>query len=222
MRNKQIDILRAWGIIWVVAGHAGSPFFDYIYTFHMPLFFFISGFLRYQDETVKWTVFLKRKWKSSIFPYLFFWFFNMVLYRQLFFLFTVHKFAPNLGLNEIKGLFLGGFWLSDYSNCVQLWYLQLFFIACIIFEAVVRYFIGGWKAAFFLLLMLVTVPFQTMIPDRSTVNVFNIKVLPAALVFMMIGYFFHDMQQKFENHFSKNANTATLRGGIGAVVGYWL
>lgn len=30
-RDKRIDVLRAWGIFLVVAGHFGSPFSIYIY-----------------------------------------------------------------------------------------------------------------------------------------------------------------------------------------------
>lgn len=45
-RDQSIDILRGIGIIFVVAGHAGSgtglPVFS-PYSFHMPLFFFLSG-----------------------------------------------------------------------------------------------------------------------------------------------------------------------------------
>lgn len=45
-RDKRIDVLRAWGIFLVIAGHLGSPFSGFIYTFHMPLFFFITGYLK--------------------------------------------------------------------------------------------------------------------------------------------------------------------------------
>ena len=37
-RDKRMDVLRAWGIFLVIAGHLGSPFSGFIYTFHMPLF----------------------------------------------------------------------------------------------------------------------------------------------------------------------------------------
>lgn len=34
-RDKRMDVLRAWGIFLVIAGHLGSPFSGFIYTFHM-------------------------------------------------------------------------------------------------------------------------------------------------------------------------------------------
>ncbi len=48
MKNKLVymDIAKGLGIIAVVIGHAGAPSFitNFIYLFHIPLFFFISGY----------------------------------------------------------------------------------------------------------------------------------------------------------------------------------
>lgn len=46
-RNITLDIMKGIGIILMVIGHAGCPSFlrNFIYTFHMPLFFMISGYL---------------------------------------------------------------------------------------------------------------------------------------------------------------------------------
>lgn len=55
--SKQVETLKIWGIILVVLGHTMPPegymtipqwfrfFRDWIYSFHMPFFIFISGFL---------------------------------------------------------------------------------------------------------------------------------------------------------------------------------
>ena len=46
-RLEEIDILKSIGIILMVMGHIGfSGIFDhYIHSFHMPMFYIISGFL---------------------------------------------------------------------------------------------------------------------------------------------------------------------------------
>lgn len=185
-RNKRIDVLKAIGIILVVAGHSGSPIRNYIYTFHMPLFFFISGFLRYGQRDKKAKEFLKSKFKSIIIPYIVFWMISMLLYNNVFYLIT-NSSIPDFGLNQIKGLILGGKWLSSYSNNFPLWYLQLFFISIIVFELIIR--IKKPKLTAFLTGMLVslTVPFQQLLPGRP---IFHINVLPAAIVFLTIGYAF--------------------------------
>jgi acyltransferase len=49
MRFDFIDNMKGIGILLVILGHLNffmDPFFvDIIYSFHMPLFFFVSGFL---------------------------------------------------------------------------------------------------------------------------------------------------------------------------------
>lgn len=46
-RLRQVDVMLAFGIVMVVMGHRYQPphLFFPAYTFHMPLFFFVSGFL---------------------------------------------------------------------------------------------------------------------------------------------------------------------------------
>lgn len=44
-RIETIDIAKGLGILFVVWSHAKGPFTPYMYQFHMPLFFLISGFL---------------------------------------------------------------------------------------------------------------------------------------------------------------------------------
>lgn len=53
--DRLISLMSLWGIILVVLGHSGfeetivmkqlSALHTWIYSFHMPLFFFISGYL---------------------------------------------------------------------------------------------------------------------------------------------------------------------------------
>lgn len=45
MKNTTITIMKGICMLFVVAGHAGCPFTRFIYLFHMPVFFMISGYL---------------------------------------------------------------------------------------------------------------------------------------------------------------------------------
>ena len=51
-RELWIDILRGIGILLVVLGHTNPPFKRIIYSFHIPLFFILSGFL--WNDRRKW------------------------------------------------------------------------------------------------------------------------------------------------------------------------
>ena len=45
MRYVWVDWMKSILIILVVLGHSGSLFTPYIYLFHIPAFFFVSGYL---------------------------------------------------------------------------------------------------------------------------------------------------------------------------------
>ncbi|ELI3522492.1 acyltransferase family protein [Vibrio vulnificus] len=44
-RSSSIDALKVILFLSVVLGHISTPFYNYIYAFHIPAFFFLSGFL---------------------------------------------------------------------------------------------------------------------------------------------------------------------------------
>ena len=69
-----IDIYRAFGIILMIMGHIkfGAAFDKWIHAFHMPMFFFISGwFYRSKDDISVWKQ-ICRKAKSLLVPYIVF------------------------------------------------------------------------------------------------------------------------------------------------------
>ncbi|MFR1077440.1 MAG: acyltransferase family protein, partial [Romboutsia timonensis] len=67
-----VDTLKGIGILLMLMGHVpfGANFDYYIHAFHMPLFFFISGFLIKIDKNMSIDNILKRKFKSLIIPYI--------------------------------------------------------------------------------------------------------------------------------------------------------
>lgn len=80
MREETIDIAKGIGIFLVVLGHFAvfaSPLYHYIYLFHMPLFFFLSGMFFKVDNNIKTT--LIRKSKRLLFPYIFYWIFCHII-----------------------------------------------------------------------------------------------------------------------------------------------
>lgn len=81
-RDKEIDALKGLAIILVVMGHiiafsnlenySNNILFNFIYAFHMPLFFFISGYLvfgRFGPTTGSW---IYKKFRQLIIPYIIF------------------------------------------------------------------------------------------------------------------------------------------------------
>lgn len=67
-RLEWIDWMKATGIYLVVLGHFDSYGNDFIYAFHMPLFFLISGFLCKKEDNQG--VFWKKLWFNLVVPML--------------------------------------------------------------------------------------------------------------------------------------------------------
>ena len=69
-RMDYIDIYRAFGIILMVMGHIGfgGKFDKFIHAFHMPMFFFISGFF-YKEKCLDIKKYAVDKAKKLLTPY---------------------------------------------------------------------------------------------------------------------------------------------------------
>lgn len=63
-----IDVAKGIGIICVMLGHLGSEMIDkVVFTFHMPLFFLLSGYFLNEKEPIR--EFIKKKAKRLLIPY---------------------------------------------------------------------------------------------------------------------------------------------------------
>ena len=68
-RIKWIDVAKGWGIILLIYGHIADDYFaKWLYTFHIPLFFFLSGFLFNPNKSFSHLIWSKAK--SLLLPYL--------------------------------------------------------------------------------------------------------------------------------------------------------
>ena len=79
-RVAYIDIYRGIAILLMVMGHVdfGKEFDHYIHAFHMPMWFFISGFF-FKDKGNRVSEFLKIKAKKIFVPYVIFGLFHYLL-----------------------------------------------------------------------------------------------------------------------------------------------
>ena len=207
MRNKRLDIIKAIGIILVVIGHSGSSYSSFIYIFHLPLFLFVSGFLTYgkNNENKNIIKVIGYKAKKILIPYLVFWVSSMIIYTNLFYIINFGRFEM-FGINEIKGLLLGGRWLSQYSNNVPIWYLLYFFFLSVAYEMLNRIIKKDkHKIILMIILLLITVPYQKLF---SGDYIFTINALPVGLFFMYFGYFFNKAIKK--NNYKNIFNNAYL------------
>jgi acyltransferase len=143
MRLHWIDALKGIGIMFVVFAHHSLPVAldTYIFSFHMPLFFFISGFLfdfgKYAGSAAD---FIRGRFRSLIIPY-----FCFALLTCLFYFLLDTGFQPgvtNIPFFETTALYgtysilyaLGP--LVSYNP--PLWFLTCLFVTELLFYGLAK------------------------------------------------------------------------------------
>ncbi len=134
-RINWIDMAKGYGIIAVFIGHMvqNSPLGLFVYSFHLPLFFFISGYLFKEGDGLG--VFLKKKCRSILLPY--FTLGLLVVFCDAFYplFFSGRHFSTRHLLLELYKGFKTFLIQERYST---LWYLAVLFGVNILMYLVCR------------------------------------------------------------------------------------
>lgn len=133
-RIEYIDILRAIGILFMIVGHlgiGGTKTDHIIHSFHMPLFFIISGYFYKTGEIKKQ---IEHKVRTILVPYFVFGSFHYVLW-----LFLNCNKTDNL-LRPLQCLLFDCTSL-DMPIAGALWFLPCLFLAELMYILIVR--LGG-------------------------------------------------------------------------------
>ncbi|WP_421672468.1 acyltransferase family protein [Raoultella terrigena] len=179
-RFDWVDTLKGIGIILVVAGHIfGSYISGFIYLFHMPLFFFLAGYL-YSPKPLK--QYLKNKSSNLLIPYskyLLFFTATSTTYMIL-----NHDSISMILKSVIKSLY-GGNLLTGWMGVF--WFITVFFITQQLFNfSIVKLGIKKTSAIAIISLTLSYIASQFI---KATTPL-NIIVTLHAFPFMCLGYLF--------------------------------
>lgn len=158
--EKQIDfisICKGIGIILVVLGHLniGEYWHQVIYSFHMPLFFFISGYLFKNKYLEIPKEFLLKKAKTLYIPFVK-WALIFLLLHNVFVYFHIEK-----GMYDIKDYLIGGANILLFCNYDPIlcptWFLRSLFVSFLIFYTVLFFTRErkGYRIPVFILLLLI-------------------------------------------------------------------
>lgn len=167
-RYDWLDCLKGFGAILVILGHLypDEPIERYIYSFHMPLFFFISGLLKRKKEQ-KLSVFVKNKAKSLLIPLLA-W--NIV--STVFFMI--------IGYNRDK-LIYGAFFINGMlPGNTPIWFLLNLFLCEVCYEILSSHKVPDIAIIIPLLL-------SGLIICRVEIIPFTLYILPFSLSFYATG-----------------------------------
>lgn len=137
-RIDWIDSFKAMGIILVVLGHNFLPegVIKYIFSFHVPLFFFISGYLFKPQNYSGFISFLRKKVGTILLPY-----FCFFLISYAFWLLVTRNYIENFYTKPLKPL-AGMFYSIGIKSWLQpnivLWFLTCLFVVEILFYILIR------------------------------------------------------------------------------------
>ena len=140
-RDKTLDIAKGLCIIFMVVGHSGCPTYlrDFIYMFHMPCFFFISGWLLSDEYLHDLKRGLYRKIKGTYIPYVK-WMLIFLLFHNVFA--SIHIYENSYSWQTfMMGILraftmtgreplLGGFWFLVslfWASVISLLFLYMLF-----------------------------------------------------------------------------------------------
>ncbi|MCQ1535101.1 acyltransferase family protein [Methanosarcina sp. KYL-1] len=207
MRYKWIDALKGFGIILVILGHLPTfpELHTYIYSFHIPLFFFISGYLFSKEKYTTAKKYVTSRIRGLIWPY-----FSFTLLSYIIFVMTSYSLSEHKFLLPYEGDIMKTFYSMLYASANSthfelviinqtLWFLPCLFITSMIFYLLFRFFGHSPKA--FISATIVT----------SLIGYYLIKYLPrslpwsadtalSAVTFYSGGYLFRNyFEEKFFN-----------------------
>lgn len=179
-REQWADILKGIGAILVVIGHLvlyeGNAKV-YIYSFHMPLFFFISGYLYHHEK--KFTVFLRRKCKSLLLPYFIFAFVSIL----------VTYFLEGISLSRREILINYFFVNGSFAFNSSLWFLIIMFftLTCFYF---IKCCIKKEKTSMYFITTMILLIICIFFNWKKYKLYFGLEIVPHALLMFVLGYLY--------------------------------
>lgn len=128
-RINWIDVARGIGIILVIQGHSlgAHSYRHFIYAFHMPLFFFISGLVfDYKKYSFRQT--FKKSAKGILVPYVLFSLLSIALWPLQI---SNFEWTPDFIGKQLLGIIYANSQTLDFN--LVLWFLPCLFITKILF-----------------------------------------------------------------------------------------
>jgi len=215
-RLDWLDAGKGLGMLLVMLGHADIPTFlkTYIYTFHMPLFFFLSGYLFKMEKFSNLKVFFIKRTKSLIFPYLCFsflaylWFLVVYHYGEVDY--NHDLFTPLIGtfIDIRKSIW------TVHSGA--LWFVACLFCTELLFYLVTKFGRTNKRISFFLILLSVIGCIYNKMHGQPLPWGFDVALISVG--FYGLGFFYKVYQDKLDRYL--HFNTFIFFLIINVITGY--
>lgn len=185
-RQEWLDVCKFLAIFLVVWGHVGLPtlLYAYIHAFHMPVFFFLSGYFFNSEKHKKITSIVKQRGKSILLPYFVFGLFFISFWSAVYFL-TGHYDSIITPSEILKSMLVTNTTASPY-NAVQ-WFLTCLFLTELIFFIIYQVSSGKKKTIFNFLVICALAGY--LYPYFTNLRLFwGLDVALTAVVFYGFGF----------------------------------
>lgn len=197
-RIGYIDMAKGLAIVLVIVGH--SSFVPnnaklLLYSFHIPLFFFLSGFTLNVRKYETFSGYCLNKVKSLVIPFF--------LLNSFVFLFQLFVMYPDQVLSFDILHFIKQLLISDRLHIYfQLWFLNVMFLAHVFIYFILkrRWNVGQWIMIFFSLFVLVYL--GQKIYEKEYYLIWNIDLVPVAMIFILLGVWTKNHLHRLEKYFS--------------------
>lgn len=182
-RIKWIDTARFLGIFAIYLGHFGNASgksFEFVFQFHVALFFLISGCMSNYDKEKSIVKFIKKDFQKIMIPFFGFSIISILLYALL----------SNGTLNKIIDLFIV-ILKGDIRNTFfaeSLWFLSCLFLMEVIFKVLKKL---DNKLLIFLICLIMFVIAEGFISPRPLVEphwLYNLDSVFYYIIYYAIGY----------------------------------
>ena len=209
-RNRAFDLAKGLLIILVVIGHSGSFLTKYIFWFHMPAFFFISGLLfKEVTSTIEGKKYLIKKYKNYGFLYLSYFVFVIALSFLYIHLsdFSFYKTFLKLVIGgRFVGRELGVFW---YISCLIFSLTIFLFILLRIKQKKYQYLV--------LIILYLLAHLEAYFQSHHNITFYvplNIDVALLAVCYIGIGFYLKGWVMKMLNNLKLSMQVLAITGGI--------
>lgn len=187
-RISWIDIAKCIGIILVLIGHVSKNknIHTFIYSFHMPLFFIISGYLYcYKDN------YIKNKAIKILIPYLFF---SVVSFTYWYFIERNIRGQDINPITPLVNIILARGGDENYVYNVALWFLPCLFITEVICHILIKK-VKNIKILSIFILTLSVIGYIYSLFDFIRLP-FGIDIAFVSIGFYFIGYLWKERGEK--------------------------
>ncbi len=217
-RIDWIDTLRGLAMFFVIWGHSiinkNGFFRKYIYSFHMPLFFIISGLTFNESDKLPFKEFIKKRIKSLIIPYLII---NIVCCIPMVIFSKIGVIKSFDLIENIVGIFYGS---SDVIHMPSgpSWFLLTLFITEIIFYFLKKNSKSDFNLLFYSL-VIALISYANSLSKYQVLMPFHLDAALMGVLFYYIGYIFIKNIKKFDFIFNSKIRMFTY-GAIFGLIGF--